>query len=181
MARNIEIKARVTAPEALAAKAAAIADEAPIAIFQDDTFFVCATGRLKLRDFGNGTGELIYYRRPDQTGPKESFYLLSPTSSPETLRESLRLANGIAGRVVKHRTLYLVGKTRVHLDHVENLGHFMELEVVLSDAETVAAGTRTAEALMARLGIESTALIEGAYVDLLNREQSRRNTAGADA
>ncbi|MEC5386305.1 class IV adenylate cyclase [Uliginosibacterium sp. H3] len=181
MARNIEIKARVADPEALAMKAAAIADEGPVAIFQDDTFFACATGRLKLRDFGNGTGELIYYRRADQSGPKESFYLLSPTSSPENLRESLRLANGIAGRVIKHRTLYLVGQTRVHLDHVENLGHFMELEVVLNDAETIADGTRIAEELMTRLGIESTALIEGAYVDLLNRDRSHRQSSGVPA
>lgn len=168
MARNIEIKARVADPEALAAATAAIADEGPIEIFQDDTFFNCATGRLKLRDFGNGTGELIYYRRADQSGPKESFYLLSPTTSPENLRESLRLANGISGRVIKHRTVYLVGQTRVHLDHVENLGHFMELEVVMRDTQGSDEGSRIAHALMSRLGIEASALIEGAYVDLLN-------------
>src|SRR6476661_8356743 len=103
MARNIEIKARVADPAALASRVAAIADSGPFAIFQDDTFFACQTGRLKLRDFGDGTGELIHYRRANLAGPKESFYLLSPTSAPANLRESLRLANGISGRVVKHR------------------------------------------------------------------------------
>jgi adenylate cyclase class IV len=38
MARNIEIKARIDSVEALAEKVAAIADEGPIEIFQDDTF-----------------------------------------------------------------------------------------------------------------------------------------------
>lgn len=167
MARNIEIKARVADPAGLAAKAAAIADEGPVAIFQDDTFFRSEAGRLKLRDFGDGTGELIHYFRPDQAGPKLSSYMLSPTTAPANLRESLKLANGITGRVIKHRTLYLVGQTRVHLDHVEHLGHFMELEVVLDDAETLADGTRIAHELMARLDIAPDALIDGAYVDLL--------------
>src|SRR6267378_8178724 len=78
MARNIEIKAHVESIEALAAKAAAIADEGPIEIIQDDTFFRCESGRLKLRAFSSEEGELIFYRRANQRGPKESFYLRSP-------------------------------------------------------------------------------------------------------
>src|SRR5512141_2933842 len=122
MARNIEIKARVADLDALIARAAAIADSGPVEIPQDDTFFRCANGRLKLREFENGHGELIFYRRSDAQGPKVSFYVLSPTASPDTLREALTLANGQEGRVVKHRTLFLVGRTRVHLDRVQGLG-----------------------------------------------------------
>jgi len=84
MARNIEIKARIDDVQTLTAKVAALADEGPIAIAQDDTFFRCESGRLKLRAFSNGTGELIVYRRSDQLAPKESFYLLSPTSAPDS-------------------------------------------------------------------------------------------------
>lgn len=168
MARNIEIKARVADPAALASRVAAIADSGPFAIFQDDTFFVCQTGRLKLRDFGDGSGELIHYRRANLAGPKESLYLLSPTSEPANLRESLKLANGISGRVVKHRTLYLVGQTRVHLDRVEQLGDFMELEVVLREDQNRDEGARVADELMRLLCIEPAALIETAYVDLID-------------
>ena len=89
MARNIEIKARIESVALLTPKVAELASEGPIEIAQDDTFFNCVTGRLKLRAFSNDAGELIFYRRVNQTGPKESFYLRSPTSSPETLRESL--------------------------------------------------------------------------------------------
>jgi predicted adenylyl cyclase CyaB len=167
MARNIEIKARVAEMPALAARAAAIADSGPIEIPQDDTFFGCDNGRLKLRVFENGHGELIFYRRPDADGPKLSFYVLSPTESPATLREALTLANGQEGRVVKHRTLFLVGRTRVHLDRVEGLGDFMELEVVLAEGESADEGVREAHALMARLGIGADCLVEGAYHDLL--------------
>ena len=167
MARNIEIKARVADLDALAARTAAIADSGPVEIPQDDTFFGCDNGRLKLRAFEDGRGELIFYRRPDTDGPKVSSYVLSPTDSPDTLREALTLANGQAGRVVKHRTLFLVGRTRVHLDRVQGLGDFMELEVVLADGESPEDGVREAHALMARLGIAQDALVTGAYHDLL--------------
>ncbi len=167
MARNIEIKARVADMAALVARAAAIADSGPVEIPQDDTFFRCDDGRLKLRVFEDGRGELIFYRRPDADGPKVSFYVLSPTASPDTLREALTLSNGQEGRVVKHRTLFLVGRTRVHLDRVQGLGDYMELEVVLADDETPEAGVREAHALMARLRVPAEALVIGAYHDLL--------------
>jgi len=84
MARNVEIKARIESVEALTPRAAALADHGPIAIVQDDTFFACPNGRLKLRTFSATDGQLIFYRRPDQAGPKESFFLISPTSSPSS-------------------------------------------------------------------------------------------------
>ena len=67
----------------------------------------------------------------------------------------------------KHRTLYLVGRTRVHLDRVESLGHFLELEVVLAEGESPDAGVKEAHALMTALGLADDQLIDGAYVDLL--------------
>ena len=167
MARNVEIKARVADLAALAARAAAIADSGPVEIAQDDTFFRCDNGRLKLRVFDNGHGELIFYRRPDAGGPKVSFYVLSPTAAPDTLREALTLANGQEGRVVKHRTLFLVGRTRVHLDRVQGLGDFMELEVVLGENESTDDGVREAHELMARLQVPPDCLVQGAYHDLL--------------
>jgi predicted adenylyl cyclase CyaB len=79
------------------------------------------------------------------------------------------LAYGEIGRVRKHRTLYMVGRTRVHLDQVEGLGHFLELEVVLADGDTVEAGVQEARRIMAGLGVQSSQLVEGAYLDLLSR------------
>ena len=84
MARNVEIKARIDNVESLAPRVAAIATEGPVEIVQDDTFFRCDSGRLKVRVFSSESGELIFYRRPDAHGPKESFYLRSPTTAPMT-------------------------------------------------------------------------------------------------
>jgi adenylate cyclase class IV len=169
MPRNVEIKARIESIAALAHRAAAIADSGPREIVQDDTFFPCANGRLKLRAFSADAGELIFYQRPDGEGPKESFYLLSPTTSPDTLRDALAHAYGQSGRVQKHRTLFLVGRTRVHLDDVQGLGPFLELEVVLEDDESTDAGIVEAHRIMAQLGVDPAQLVEGAYVDLLAR------------
>ena len=167
MARNVEIKARIASVDALTATVAGLADKGPIEIDQDDTFFACAQGRLKLRARSATDGELIFDRRANQAGPKESFFVKAPTPSPDTLRETMALAYGTAGRVRKHRTLYLVGRTRVHLDRVEQLGEFLELEVVLKDGEDAAAGVAEAHRLMDALGIATSQLVEGAYVDLL--------------
>lgn len=169
MARNVEIKARIESIADLARRVAPMAKQKPTVIGQDDTFFHCAEGRLKLRQFDDGTGQLIFYKRSDQHGPKESFYVLSATSSPDSLREALALAYGVLGRVRKQRLLYLVGRTRVHLDNVEGLGEFLELEVVLKEGESTHDGNEEAEFLMTQLGIQDTQLIEGAYLDLLRQ------------
>jgi predicted adenylyl cyclase CyaB len=165
--RNVEIKARISSVEALVPRVAALADQGPVEIEQDDTFFVCERGRIKLRALSATEGQLIFYRRANQAGPKESRFVISPTASPDSLRDALTLAYGSAGRVRKHRTLYLVGRTRVHLDRVESLGHFLELEVVLAEGESPDAGVKEARALMTALGLADDQLIDGAYVDLL--------------
>jgi len=175
MARNIEIKARIESVEGLAPKVAALADRGPIEIEQDDTFFTCEQGRLKLRALSPTEGQLIFYRRPDRAGPKESFFVVAPTPSPDSLREALTLAYGRAGRVRKHRTLYLVGRTRVHLDRVEALGDFLELEVVLAEGESPGPGVDEAHGLMSALGVAPAQLVEGAYVDLLAGRGERRS------
>ncbi|MCV2368418.1 class IV adenylate cyclase [Roseateles oligotrophus] len=167
MARNIEIKARIASIDALRQLASTIADGAPVDILQDDTFFNCALGRLKLRAFVDGTAQLVFYRRADTQGPKESFYEIAPVHAPEALRKTLTLAYGSAGRVKKQRSLLMVGRTRIHLDRVEGLGDFMELEVVLDEQESAEDGVREAHRIMAALGIQATQLVEGAYLDLL--------------
>jgi len=172
MPRNIEIKARIDSVDQLQPRVAALADQGPMQIAQDDRFYECANGRLKLRRFAADLGELIFYRRADEHGPKESFYLRSPTDDPEGLHATLAAAWGERGRVVKQRTLYLAGRTRIHLDRVEGLGDFLELEVVLADDDAADEGVREAHALMARLGVDPSQLVQGAYLDALNQRNS---------
>ena len=167
MARNVEIKARAGNVAELTARVARMATSGPEEIVQDDTFFRCPEGRLKLRAFSDGAGQLIFYKRPDTEGPKTSSYSIAPVENADVMRETLAAALGQSGRVRKRRTLFLVGRTRVHIDSVEDLGDFLELEVVLEEGEPEADGAREAEELLTALEIPQPALVDRAYVDLL--------------
>ena len=167
MATNIEIKARVRDMAALRAIAERLSDMPCTVLLQEDTFFHVPRGRLKLRVLRPDRGQLIYYERADAAGPKLSEYFVAPTADPALLKEVLARCLGIRGVVRKRRSLYWVGNTRVHLDEVEGLGSFLELEVMLGPGQSGEEGQDIAEELMSRLGIEQSDLIEGAYMDLM--------------
>src|SRR5688572_10601931 len=167
MSRNVEIKARARHFEKQHRLAADFAQSCGEQLVQEDTFFNVSAGRLKLRVFGDGSGELIHYDRQDSLRPKESRYVCSLTSDPKSLREVLANAIGIRGIVRKKRTVYLYGRTRVHFDEVENLGRFIELEVVLKPDEDLAHGEAIAQDIMLKLKIANDDLIAEAYIDLI--------------
>lgn len=168
--RNIEIKARATHWSGQIKKAAALAATPPVAIHQVDTFFHVPHGRLKLREFDDGTAELIQYQRPDGAGPKPSTYFRVTVAQPEQIKAALATARGIRAVVTKKRLLFLAGQTRIHMDDVSSLGRFIKLEVVLEPTQAEEQGMAAAERLMAALAIERTDLVAGAYADLLDSE-----------
>ena len=167
MNANVEIKARVEDPARLLRRARELSDGPGETLVQEDTFFRVPRGRLKLRVFEEGRGELIYYERGDQLDPGRSRYHIHPEPDPRSLARALGQALGVRAVVRKRRQLFLVGRTRIHVDEVEGLGHFTELEVVLEPGESPGEGVRIAGELMQALGIRREALVEGAYVDLL--------------
>lgn len=168
MPSNIEIKARVRNFDEIKIRAAALSDTPMEVIPQEDIFFNTSQGRLKLRVLPGEKGQLIYYTRPNQEGPKRSDYHIAHTADPASLKRVLELAYGIRGIVRKTRYLYLVGQTRIHVDDVDGLGQFMELEVVMQEGQTDSEGQAIAEGLMTSLGVAKSDLLEGAYMDLLD-------------
>ncbi|HEX4145288.1 MAG TPA: class IV adenylate cyclase [Pirellulales bacterium] len=167
MPANVEIKARVPDMTAIRGRVESIGAGPAEVLDQEDVFFAAPGGRLKLRIFGPGRGELIFYQRGDTAGPKTSTYRIAPTSEPEALRDILARVLPVRGIVRKRRWLYQVGQTRIHLDRVEGLGEFVELEVVLRAGQTTEAAVAIARDLLKRLDIADTQLVEQAYVDLL--------------
>jgi predicted adenylyl cyclase CyaB len=167
MPANIEIKARARNFSDLARRAEELSNTPAQLIPQEDTFFNTVRGRLKLRQLAPDRGQLVYYERIDASGPKRSDYLLAETADPSALKAALTAALGVRGVIRKMRTLYLVGQTRIHLDEVEGLGNFMELEVVLRPEQSDTEGQAIASDLMTRLGVQEGDLIEGAYMDIL--------------
>ena len=166
MPRNIEIKARVHDMDSMTMRVETLAGRCVQRLTQEDVFFNVPRGRLKLRTFGNGRGELIQYERECTHQPRESQYVCSPTTDPLSLNQTLSNSIGVRAVIRKTRMLYLLGQTRIHLDQVEGLGNFVELEVVLKPDEEAAHGLSIARDLMGRLGIHDDDLIAEAYVDL---------------
>jgi predicted adenylyl cyclase CyaB len=179
MARNVEIKVRVDDPDAVLARAIALAGAEPESIDQDDAFYAVAQGRLKLRRFADGSAELIHYERADAEAAKASDYVRVPVPDADALDIALARACGRLGRVRKVRRLVIVGQTRVHVDRVDGLGDFVELEVVLHDGQDDAAGAAIADALLAALGLAEAERVAGAYRDLLDPAASASGSAAA--
>jgi predicted adenylyl cyclase CyaB len=167
MPANIEVKARVRDLAPIRSAIEPLADGPAQVLDQEDIFFAAPDGRLKLRTFADGNGELIHYHRRDIAGSKTSHYTIVLTSDPGAQRAILSSVLGVLGVVRKRRWLYMVGQTRVHLDRVEGLGEFVELEVVLRPDQAAGEGVAIAQGLMARLGIAEDQLVQVAYIDLM--------------
>ncbi|KAK7477186.1 hypothetical protein BaRGS_00031571 [Batillaria attramentaria] len=172
MPTNVEIKARVTDIANLRKRAAQLSGTDGQTLEQEDTFFNCHNGRLKLRVEKGNPSELIFYSRPDQQGPKVSDFSKAGIDQPENLKVVLSQALGVRGMVKKTRYLYMVGQTRVHVDQVDGLGDFMELEVNLKEGQSAEEGQVIARDLMQKLGVKDEDLLTCAYMDLLLNEKS---------
>jgi len=176
MAANIEFKARLQDVASAHAIAKRLSGKGQEILRQCDVFFASPRGRLKLRIFDEdeaaaARGELILYERSDQPGPRRSNYQIASTPDPLVLRQILEQMLGSFGTVRKVRSLYLAGQSRIHLDKVEGLGDFLEIEVVLREGQPDAEGEQIAQFLMQEFGIQECDLVPLAYIDLLSAGQ----------
>lgn len=167
MPENIEIKARAADWENQLRQARALCDSEE-ELIQEDVFFNCFQGRLKLRILEEGQESyLVFYKRNNQNGPKSSRYETASVSDPASMRALLSKALGEGRTVEKRRIVLFAGQTRIHFDEVEGLGKFIELEVCLKPGQSPSEGEAVARDLMKRLGIGDSDLLEGAYVEML--------------
>jgi homotetrameric cytidine deaminase len=166
--RNVEVKARDADPGATLERALALGASDEGVLRQRDTYFGHAHGRLKLREQEGPAGReawLIAYARPDRAAARTSEYRLAPVADPDALRAALDASLGTVVVVDKRRRLLLYETVRIHLDDVEGLGAFVELEAVAPPESDL---TREHE-LVATLS-EELALgerVAGSYSDLL--------------
>ncbi len=134
---------------------------------QTDTYFPVPNGRLKLREIQDRPCILIGYQRPDHPAIRGSDYHLVPVIDPELMKAALSGALGVRGVVSKRREIYHWHNVRIHLDDVDNLGKFIELEAVLGpDTDEVVSRKRLDE-VVKRLGLDPVSSIAGSYSDLL--------------
>ncbi|MDH3685298.1 MAG: class IV adenylate cyclase [Myxococcales bacterium] len=167
---NVEIKARVADPAGVRARVEGLATERVGLDRQVDTYFATKQGRLKLRESSLSGAQLIPYLRPDAEGPRRSDYAVVPIDDPERVKALFAELLGVHRVVRKEREIWLVGNVRIHLDRVEELGHFLELEAVFDleeGADVEAAEHRKLRELMAMLGVGPDDLIATSYEALL--------------
>jgi homotetrameric cytidine deaminase len=178
--RNLELKARDHDPGRTLELALGLGAEDHGDISQRDTYFGGARGRLKLREQDPGPTELIHYRRPDEVRAKTSEYRRVPITEAEALREALDAAHGTLVVVDKRRRLLTWEGVRIHLDEVERLGSFVELEAVAAEGSDLSEERAKVKRLRDELGIGDADLVAESYSDLL-LDGSERLLQAADA
>jgi predicted adenylyl cyclase CyaB len=164
--RNLEIKARVTSFRPVRDALRRLPGAALHArVRQTDWYFRVPRGRLKLRVAGaRRDGEVIAYLRPDTAAARTSEFQRLPAPDAAGTRRLLDRMLGPRGCVRKRREVWLCKNARIHLDTVEGLGRFIEIEVVVTE------GMPQARALMrelrAALRIRRADLVARSYGDL---------------
>jgi homotetrameric cytidine deaminase len=165
--RNVELKARDPDPARTLALALEAGAEDLGEIAQRDTYFSGARERLKLREQEPGESELIAYGRPNETQARVSEYRRVPVSDAGALREALDASLGTVVVVDKRRRLLLWEGVRIHLDEVDGLGSFLELEAVAPEGSDLSAERAKVERLRGELGVDDGNLVATGYSDLL--------------
>lgn len=165
--RNVEIKVRCSAPEPV--RKLLLANQADFigTDSQTDTYFNVAAGRLKLRQ-GDIENFLIRYHRADKSGPKLSGVTLYKPGDAEGLKSILADVLGIKVVVDKVREIYFIGNVKFHLDKVENLGGFVEIEVIDENDEIPLDELhRKCEYYIDLLNLNRDEFIRNSYSDLI--------------
>jgi predicted adenylyl cyclase CyaB len=162
---NVEIKARCAHPEQV--RSVLVQRKARFAgrDHQVDTYFHVEQGRLKLRE-GNIENALIHYRRPNESGPKTSDVLLHLMPGPG-LKQILLAALGMLIAVEKQREIYYLDNVKIHLDQVEGLGSFVEIEAAGDENAERRALLGQCRELMTAFGVREEDLVAESYSDLL--------------
>lgn len=161
--RNIELKAADPDPSASLAVCGALGAEDHGTIAQRDTYFEVARGGLKLREEQPGRPHLIQFERASEPQQRESRYRIIEVSDGAALCAALAVAIGIRGVVAKRRHLLLWRNVRIHLDQVEQLGTFIELEAVAPADSDLAHEHRLVAELRDALGITDERLVALGY------------------
>ncbi len=165
--RNVEIKVRLRDRARVEAELRRMRAEDAGVESQLDIFYPCAQGRLKLRESSRDGAALIYYVRGDAARLRHSDYHLVRVGDAGALRAVLDAALGRRHVVRKQRHLFLIDNVRVHLDEVEALGQFLELEAVVDSEHPEPTCRARAAELLERFAIPPADHVAVAYADLL--------------
>jgi len=170
--RNVELKARDPDPRRSLAACEALGAKPQGVLLQRDTYFYAPGGRLKLREEEGAVPHLIAYERPDLEGQRESRYRIVAVEQAEELKAALRSVLGVKVVVTKERRLFLWEEVRIHLDHVDGLGEFIEFEAVAPAESDLSYEEVQVAALRKLFEVDEADVIGGSYCDLMGQRPS---------
>lgn len=165
--QTVEIKARCSDHETVRRKLKEWGAKFLRRDTQEDIFYHVPRGRLKLRR-SESKNLLIGYERPDISGPKHC--LVNLFTCPDTEALDRVLADCLGRKLIlrKEREHYILGNVKFHLDCVERLGTFLEIEVLgKRGVDKVEELRAVCEDFMNRCGVKPEDLVKQAYADLL--------------
>ncbi len=129
MPKIIEVKARCTNPDKIRYLLQNMQADFKGLDHQIDTYFKVKRGRLKLRE-GKVENTLIHYHRDNQSSAKLSQVTLYHPAETSHLKQVLRQGLDVLVVIDKHREIYFIDNVKFHLDQVEHLGTFVEIEAI---------------------------------------------------
>jgi len=169
--QNLEAKFKLDDLERARKQAEAIKYQFKATLVQRDTFFRVTEGKLKLREEESGAW-MIFYGRRDSRDLKLSSYEIVSIAEPEKTREMLTQALGTIATVRKTRILMMRDHVRLHLDRVDDLGEFGEIEAVLGEHGDPEASRPAVDELLRVLNINRENLIAESYFEMLMRSDA---------
>jgi len=167
---NLEFKAELRDP-VLARSICRTLHAAWIAeVQQVDTYYRVPSGRLKKREQFGEPVEFIYYERPNRSKPKISSFEIY---TQEQAAERFGAAPLPVWTIVrKSREIFILNHTRIHLDKVEGLGTFLELESIVSKQHDQSKCALDIMALRTALAPALGEPIDCSYSDLQARDSA---------
>jgi predicted adenylyl cyclase CyaB len=168
--KNLEAKFKLDDLERAKKQAEAIGYRYQATLLQRDTFFRASEGKLKLREEESGAW-LIFYGRADSQHLKLSSYEIVPVAEPAKLRAIMGSALGVLATVNKTRILMLRDHVRLHLDRVDELGEFGEIEAVLGENGDPESSRPAVDQLLDALKVSRDDLIAVSYFEMLQAER----------
>ncbi len=170
MPLNLELKTRIDSHKKIKIILNDIGAENMGTLNQKDIYYKVPDVLLKLRT-ENGNESLIFYNRDEKSVNRWSDY--------NVLKFADRIGENFLNRIFsvevtvqKKRELYLYDNTRVHLDTVNSLGKFIELETLVVTSKTDA--QRRFERIIDLLELHGVEEIRKSYRDLMLETTSRK-------
>ena len=167
MPTNLELKIKIESHQKIREKLAEIDADNIGMLYQKDIYYNVREGLLKLR-IENGKEILIFYRRDEKGSNRWSNFdvLKFEKNGGEQFFNRIFTIETV---VQKRRELFIYDNTRIHLDEVETLGSYLELEtLVLKDKEEA---KMRFENIIKILELNTSEQIRKSYRDLLMKSK----------